>query len=174
LEVDRSHRYLPPILPSERVAEAVPGDPPEFGLREPEALRRQAVFAGQRAAEHRRVVGVQYDRHSRIEQAAHRVVLHALDHPRDQIAGDAYFERNVLLAQVAQQGGVAHRGDSVADAFGAESKRVPDGFRPRALAGVRVEVESLAPGEGENVLEPTGGAALLAAADAGGHHAQVL
>ena len=70
------------------------------------------------------------------------MVFDPLDDARDQIAGDADFQRNIALAQVAHQRVVTHRGDPVADAFGAKREGVPDGFRPHALAGVRVQVQS--------------------------------
>jgi hypothetical protein len=41
----------------------------QLGLRKTELLSRQAVLAHQRAAEHRRIVGIQNDRHSR-----HRII----------------------------------------------------------------------------------------------------
>ena len=41
--------------------------------------------------------------------------------------------------------GSSHRRDAVPDALRAERQRVPDGFRPHALAGVRVQVQSGVP-----------------------------
>ena len=102
------------------------------------------------------------------------MIFDPLHHAGDQIAGDADFQRNVAFAQVAHQRLVAHRGDPVADAFGAQCERVPDGFRPHALAGVRVQDavrHSLA--NAKTSLNQLGRTALFAAADAECDHALI-
>jgi hypothetical protein len=51
---------------AERIPEAVFRNPAQLGLAESEYPGRQPVFIRQRAAEHRRVVGVQHNGHARI------------------------------------------------------------------------------------------------------------
>ena len=75
---------------------------------------------------------------------------------------------------MAQQLGIAHGGDAVADAFGAQHQRFPNGFRSAAFTGVRGEMQAGGFGKRENILEPFGRPAFLAAADADGHHPAIL
>ena len=98
---------------------------------------REAVFIGQRAAEHRRVVGVQDDGHARVVQSSYGMLVEALHHARDQVAGNADLERDIALPQVAHQIGIADGGDAVANPLSAQIERCPNRFRPNALASVR-------------------------------------
>jgi uncharacterized protein (DUF169 family) len=55
-----------------------------------------------------------------------------------QVAGEADFDRNLALGKLFDKIGIVESGEAVADAFGAQVERSPDGFRRAGLARVAV------------------------------------
>src|SRR5712691_7958413 len=87
------------------------------------------------------------------------------------IAGDADFERYVVLPQMLEQPRVLDRANAVADAFDADGQRVPDALRTRRLPGVAGESQTTVARFAVEIGEPGGRAAFLAPAEADGDHA---
>src|SRR6266550_3899468 len=88
-----------------------------------------------------------------------------------QVARDTDLERNVLIAEMAQQGWVMRAGDAVADAFGADLEGLPHRFRSTRLAGVSGQPQAARLCEIEHFAKPFGRAAGFVASDAEGDHA---
>ena len=82
-----------------------------------------------------------------------------------QVAGHANFNRNLALGQLLQQFRIFGGSEGVADAFGFEIERAPDGFRSGAFSGVDGEMKAVLGGAMVNRGEPFGRAGALVAAN---------
>ena len=83
-----------------RVQEAVLRHSRKLLRSESELFRRKLIFALQRAAEQRGIIRIQHDRHAGIEQSADGMCLERWNGAGADIAGDADFERDLMVTQV--------------------------------------------------------------------------
>ncbi len=120
---------------------------------ESESLLSELVFARQRSAEQRWVVGVKRDHNSLVEIVFRGMVGHGLADASAQVAGDAQFDRNLTLGELFDQVGVLAGGKGVANALGAQVERSPYRFRRSGLAGVRGQAQAVVGGVGVDATE---------------------
>jgi hypothetical protein len=115
----------------------------ELGGRIAEGVAQALVVGGQRGLEHRRVVGVDRQRHAGAVQTVEGVFLHAREHAQADVRRRADLERNAPRPQLFDQAGVVARPHAVSDALGARDfERVADDPRPAMLTGMGGAVET--------------------------------
>jgi hypothetical protein len=97
---------------------------------------RNAVFPGEVAVEHARIVRIQRDRNAGVEQDPHGMGLQRSHGAGSDIARNADFERDLLLAQPAHQIGIFGGTNAMADAFRSDIERFANRLGPIGFPGV--------------------------------------
>jgi hypothetical protein len=87
-----------------------------------------------------------------------------------EVAGEAEFDGNLALGEFIDQVGVVRGREAVADAFGAQVERSPDGFGRSSFSGVGSRAETVVEGVGVYAAEEFGRSFLLVAANADADH----
>src|SRR5579863_4884990 len=98
----------------------------QFDGRKPECFLSQFVFAGERGAEKRRIVGVDGNGHPSIVKRSHRMFFQRCHRTGANVAGDADLERYVVLTKLCHQSWILGRGDAMPDSLRSNRERTPD------------------------------------------------
>ena len=104
----------------------------------------------------------------------YRMGIERCDGSGTDVAGDADFERDLIVAETAHQSRVVGGTNAVPDAIGPEFDATPDGGRSVNLSGVRDERHPVLLRESEHVAKPLRRAADFIAPDSKRHDAVVL
>ena len=100
------------------------------------------VFVVYVGIEHRRIVTVDANGDTAVDEPAYGVVLYCLHSPGSEVADRAGLDRDTPRLYLAEEGWVCCRRDPVTDAFYPECLYcTPDTLRPRCFACVGDEVE---------------------------------
>src|SRR5579863_7939789 len=137
---------------------------------EGESILRELVFAVQGGAEEGGVVGVEGDHHALVEVTSHGMLGDGGADSGAEVTGEADFDGNLALAKFIDQVGILRGGDGVADAFGAQVERSPDGFGRTGFAGVGSGAEAVVEGVVVDAAKKFGRTFLFVAANADADH----
>ena len=152
--VDLREHPGPHVVGRERRADGGRRQVAQAGLVEVQQVGRDGVLLVEGGAEHRRVVGVDGDRHPGLDEPAQRVLRERGDGARRDVRRRADLQADPGLGQVREQGRVLGGRGAVADPLGAEqAQRLPDRLRPGRLARVRHAVQTGRAGRVEVRLE---------------------
>ena len=92
------------------------------------------------------------------------------DCARSHVAGDADFERDVVIAQVRQQAWIFDRADAVADSFGTNLERIPNALCVGRLSRVTGKPQSAIASLRVQIAKPQSGTFRLESSDADRDH----
>ena len=115
-----------PILPRKAKTPRVTFHLFQFLLREAKQAARDAVFSGQIRFKNAGVIRIQCDEHARIEQTPDGVYLKRRHCAGTHVTGYADLERNLFVAQTADQIRIIDRPDTVSNPLRADRQRPAD------------------------------------------------
>src|SRR5580700_8519757 len=137
---------------------------------EGESVLSELVLAVQGGAEQCGVVGVERDHHALIEVAFGGMLGDGGADSGAHVAAEAELDGNLALREFIDQIGIVRGGDGVADTFGAQVERSPDGFGRAGFAGVGGGAEAVVERVGVYAAKKFGRTFLFVAANADADH----
>src|SRR5579885_2346596 len=133
---------------------------------EAERLLCELVFAVERGLKNGGIVSIERDHQPVVEVRTNGMVTRQAAAPSAKVAGDADFDGYLALGKFLDQFRILNRGSNVAEAFGFQVERAPDGFGACGFSRVGCQVQTTIGGESVNLAKKLGAGAALVATNA--------